>query len=97
MDIANERITLLADRINELSQEKIADMVLFSETIARSKYVLVENLIERKKHDLCRTAITTTLNICENGVDTQLCSITPNTPKKNMDLVWLINIFVGGL
>lgn len=81
MDIANERITLLDDRIHELNQEKIADVVLFSETIARSKYVLVEHLIERKKHQLCRAAITTTLNICEH--DTR----TPKTSTKHIDLV----------
>lgn len=88
MDIANERITLQDDRINELNQEKITDYVLFSETIARSKYVLVEHLIERKKHELCRTAITTKLNICEQEHDlSQQCSYTPKTPTKHMDLV----------
>lgn len=84
MDIANERITLLDDRLNELNQEKITDFALFSETIARSKYVLVEHLIERKKHQLCRTAITKTLNICEH--DLTQPSITPLTPTKHMDL-----------
>lgn len=49
LDFANERITLLEEKLKETSIEKTKDVEIFSNMISMSKFMLVDNLIKTKK------------------------------------------------